>query len=70
MDRDKPARSASTSLLHIKTVIVDGQVVRLFSIDGGKLWFSQARDVKEFRRRQAHAKAAIQALLSEVGNLP
>ena len=65
METAKLARSAATSLLHIKTVIVDGQPVRLFSVDGGKLWFSKARDLKEFRQRRARAKAAIQALLAK-----
>jgi len=26
----------------------------------GRLWFSKARDLKEFKRRQARAKAIVQ----------
>jgi len=37
------------SFCGIKTILVDG-----------RLWFSKARDLKEFKRRQARAKAIVQ----------
>jgi len=46
-------------ILREKTIVVDGRTVKLYSLDG-RLWFSKARDLKEFKQRQARAKAIVQ----------
>ena len=50
-------------ILRDKTILVDGQPVKLYSLDG-RTWFSKAKDVKEFKQRRAHAKAAAQTSLA------
>ena len=45
-------------ILREKTVFVNGVSAKLFSFDG-KLWFSKARDLKQFRQRQAEVKASV-----------
>jgi hypothetical protein len=47
-----------------KPVLIERRPVRLFSVNGGKLWFSKPQDVREFKQRQA-AKARLQHTFGE-----
>lgn len=46
--------------LRTKTVLIDGRAIKLYSLDGGRLWFSRPHDVIEFRQRVRHDKAVVQ----------
>jgi hypothetical protein len=39
-------------LLETKSVAFGATIVKLYSLDGGKLWFTRASDVKQFKRRR------------------
>jgi hypothetical protein len=44
--------------LHIKTVIIDGQRVALYSVDG-KAWSSNTSEIEEFEVRRAAERAEL-----------
>jgi len=46
-------------ILREKIILVDGRPVKLYSLDG-RLWFSKAPDVTQFKQRQARVKASLQ----------
>ncbi|HZA55509.1 MAG TPA: hypothetical protein VE616_14755 [Candidatus Udaeobacter sp.] len=54
-------------LLQIKTLLVGGEAVKLFSFDG-RTWFSKPSDYLAFRKRIAHHKAICQEEFSSVGS--
>ena len=39
-------------LLETKVVAIGESRVKVYSVDGGRLWFTRARDVKQFKRRR------------------
>jgi hypothetical protein len=47
-----------------KVIHLDGQPVKVFSIDG-KLWVSKPSDLKEFKSRRTHEKAICQKYFAE-----
>jgi hypothetical protein len=51
-------------LARTKIVIIDNHPVRLFSLDGGKLWFSDPRSYREFKRRIALEKRTCQSMIA------
>ena len=46
-------------ILREKTIFVDNQPVKLYSLDG-KLWFSKPHDFAEYKQRRAAVKATAQ----------
>ena len=50
-------------LLSTKQITIDNGVVTLYSIDGGKLWFSRARDLRLFKQRLRHDVKIAQKLV-------
>jgi hypothetical protein len=46
-----------------KEIVVAGQAVTLFSLDG-RTWFSRPSDMTEFKQRRAHLKASVQNSLA------
>jgi len=50
-------------ILREKKFLVNGQPVKLYSLDG-KAWFSKAHDVKAFRQRRARYIAGVQTSLA------
>jgi len=57
-------------LLRVKTVVIKDNVVKLYSRDGGKIWFTRAEDFRLFkeRRRQNERAAKIMVLAHEAPN--
>ena len=51
-------------LLSTKQITIGNGVVKLYSIDGGKLWFSRARDLRLFKQRLRHEVKIVQKLVS------
>jgi hypothetical protein len=54
-------------LLQIKTLLVGGEAVKLFSFDG-RTWFSKPTDYQEFRKRIVRTKVTCQEAFSSVGS--
>jgi hypothetical protein len=50
-----------------KVIYLDGQPVKVFSIDG-KLWVSKPSDLKEFKRRVSQERLATRKWLIERGS--
>jgi hypothetical protein len=55
-------------LLQIKTLVVGGEAVKLFSFDG-RTWFSKPVDYQEFRKRIVRQKVMCQEALSTASGL-
>jgi len=53
-------------ILREKTILVDGRPVKLYSLDG-RLWFSRAADMEQFKRRRASVKASLQHTFASNG---
>jgi hypothetical protein len=47
-------------LLQTKTISVNGQQIKMFSLDGGRSWVSKPHDLIEFRHRRAEDKYWLQ----------
>ena len=50
-------------LLSTKQITIGNGVVKLYSLDGGKLWFSRARDLRLFKERLRHDVKIAQKLV-------
>ena len=54
-------------LLSTKQVTIDNRVVKLYSIDGGKIWFTRPSDFRVFKERRRHdAKIAKKLVCAHV----
>ena len=51
-------------ILQKKEILIDGQVVRLYSVDGGRTWVSHPSDLKAFQQRRAEIKHTVQELFA------
>ena len=47
-------REKAMLLLSTKEITIGNTVVKLYSIDGGKIWFSRPRDLQMFKQRRSH----------------
>ena len=54
-------------LVQVKTLLVGGEAVRLFSFDG-RTWFSKPSDYLEFRKRIVYHKVICQEAFSPIGS--
>jgi hypothetical protein len=57
-------------LQQTKTISVNGQQIKVFSLDGGRTWVSKPHDLTEFRHRQAEDKFWLKHRFSEKLALP
>jgi hypothetical protein len=67
MGKTAPA-NRNVLLLQIKTLVVGGEAVKLFSFDG-RTWFSKPVDYREFRKRIVRRKVMCQEALSAASGL-
>jgi hypothetical protein len=51
-------------LLSTKEITIGNSVVKLYSIDGGKIWFSRPRDLQLFKQRRSHHVKIVKKLVS------
>jgi hypothetical protein len=63
-----PATIGNVLLLRIRTSVVRGEVVKLFSFDG-RTWFSKARDQRAFKKRRVREKVACQKVFAAIAEL-
>jgi hypothetical protein len=65
IDRHK-GESKFMLLLETKFVAVGESRVKVYSVDGGKLWFTRAVDVKQFKRRRHQDKEILKRWISRL----
>ena len=51
-------------ILRKKEILTDGEVVRLYSVDGGRTWVSDRSDFKAFQERRVESKQAVQEIFA------
>jgi hypothetical protein len=51
-------------ILRKKEILIDGEVVRLYSVDGGRTWVSDPSDFKAFQQRRAEIKQSVQEIFA------
>jgi len=49
-------------LVTIKSIAIGDHVVKLYSLDGGKLWFSSPRDLRQFKLRKRKDEEQIRSM--------
>jgi len=47
-------------LWRTKTILVDGEPIKVDSVDAGKTWVSKPSDMMQFKQRRAEIKAGLQ----------
>ena len=47
-------------LWRTKTILVDGEPIKVYSVDAGKTWVSKPSDVMQFKQRCAEIKMTLQ----------
>jgi hypothetical protein len=52
-------------LLSTKHVAIGDRVVKVYSIDGGKIWFSRPRDLQLFKKRRSHYVKMVKKLVRD-----
>ena len=56
-------------LWRTKTILVDGEPIKVYSVDAGKTWVSKPSDMMQFKQRRAEIKAGLQQSI-ELCDLP
>jgi hypothetical protein len=51
-------------ILRKKEILIDGKVVRLYSVDGGRTWASDPSDLEAFQQRRADVKQSVQEIFA------
>ena len=51
-------------LVKVKAVVIGDKIIKLYSLDGGRLWFSRPSDYRFFKLRQREEKKSVRKMIS------